>query len=446
MSRAMRDRRAATSALHEARESPTLLVISQVYAPDPAAVGQHITDVAEAMVIRGWRVIVYTASRGYDDTSQAYPRRELRNGVEVRRLPASSFGKRSILIRLLGGVFFLAQAVTAALLIRRATTVLVSTSPPFAHVAGLLLRTLRSMPFVWWVMDLNPDQLIAAGRLKPTSPLATLLDLANRLALHKAAAIIVLDRFMRARLMGKGSATQTLHTIRPWSHNRDESNGDLSHNQFRIDHGLEGRFVVMYSGNHAIQHPLETLLAAARRLDEDDSIRFVFVGSGAGKQLVEEAIHLGCRNILSLPFQPLRDLSTSLAAADMHAVSMADNVVGIVHPCKIYGALAAGCPILFFGPMQSHVGDLLSGARHGTVIAHGDVDQTIAAIRKFQSLTIAARTSIGQEARESLAMLDTHDRPLDSVCDVLCAIQQTASSQDMSDTVSPLPEISRDPD
>lgn len=446
MSRAMRDRLATTSDLQQSRESPTLLVISQVYAPDPAAVGQHITDVAEAMVTRGWRVIVYTASRGYDDSSRAYPRRELRNGVDVRRLPASSFGKKSIAIRLLGGVFFLTQAVAAALLIRRVTTVLVSTSPPFAHVAGLLLRTLRSIPFVWWVMDLNPDQLIAAGRLKPKSPLATLLDTANRLALRKAAAVIVLDRFMRARLSEKCVASQTLHTIRPWSHNRDKSNGNPIYNQFRIDHGLEGRFVVMYSGNHAIQHPLETLLAAARRLDEDDSIRFVFVGSGAGKQLVEKAIHLGCRNILSLPSQPLRDLPTSLAAADMHVVSMADNVVGIVHPCKIYGALAAGRPILFFGPVQSHVGDLLSGARHGAVIAHGDVDQTIATIRKFQSLTMATQTSIRQEARESLAMLDTRDKPLDSVCDVLCAVQPTACSRDMSDTVSPLSEISQGAD
>ena len=58
----------------------TLLVISQVYPPDPAAVGQHLADAAEAMVRRGWRVVVYTAGRGYDDPSIRYPAREMRAG------------------------------------------------------------------------------------------------------------------------------------------------------------------------------------------------------------------------------------------------------------------------------------------------------------------------------------------------------------------------------
>lgn len=399
---------------------PTLVVISQVYAPDPAAVGQHITDVSEEMAARGWRVIVYTARRGYDDPSRTYPRRELRNGVDVRRLPLSSLGKSSIAIRLVGGALFILQAVVAALLARRVTAVLVSTSPPFAHIAGLMLRALRSIPFVWWVMDVNPDQLIASGRLKTTSVLSRLLEAANRAALRRAFAVIVLDRFMRQRMLEKGASDETLHTIRPWSHNLAGGSVDTDANPFRTHHALANAFVVMYSGNHAMQHPLETLLAAAERLGNDESIRFVFVGGGAGKTAVEARIQAGARNILSLPFQPRESLATSLAAADVHVVSMADNVVGIVHPCKIYGALAAGRPILFFGPSQSHVGDLLHGVGYGVVIQHGDVDDTICAIRGFQSLTPAARSAIGQATREKLATMDARERPLGAVCDLIC--------------------------
>jgi len=399
---------------------PTLVVISQVYAPDPAAVGQHITDVSEAMAARGWRVIVYTARRGYDDPSRTYPGRELRNGVDVRRLPLSSLGKSSIAIRLVGGALFLLQATAAALLVRGVTAVLVSTSPPFAHVAALTLRALRSLPFVWWVMDVNPDQLIASGRLTTTSALSRLLEAANRAALRTAFAVIVLDRFMRRRMLAKGASDATLHTIRPWSHNLAAASVDAESNPFRIRHAPDDAFVVMYSGNHAMQHPLETLLAAAERLENDESIRFVFVGGGAGKMAVEERIRAGARNILSLPFQPRESLATSLAAADVHVVSMADNVVGIVHPCKIYGALAAGRPILFFGPSQSHVGDLLHGAAYGVVIQHGDVDGTIRAIRGFQSLTAAARSAIGQAARDDLATMDARERPLEAVCDLIC--------------------------
>ncbi len=65
----------------------SFLIISQVYVPDPASVGQHIADAAAEMARRGYRVIVYASARGYDDPSKVYPRRETLNGVDVRRLP-----------------------------------------------------------------------------------------------------------------------------------------------------------------------------------------------------------------------------------------------------------------------------------------------------------------------------------------------------------------------
>ena len=85
----------------------TLLVLSQVYPPDPASVGQHVADAASEMVKRGYRVVVLTSARGYDDPTQKYTRKETVNGVEIRRLPLSSFGKKSIFLRLLGQFSFL---------------------------------------------------------------------------------------------------------------------------------------------------------------------------------------------------------------------------------------------------------------------------------------------------------------------------------------------------
>ena len=62
-----------------------LLILSQVYVPDPAAVGQHLHDVAKAMAKRGWDVRVVCSSRGYDDPSRRYPKHEIRDGVTIRR-------------------------------------------------------------------------------------------------------------------------------------------------------------------------------------------------------------------------------------------------------------------------------------------------------------------------------------------------------------------------
>lgn len=63
------------------------------------------------------------------------------------------------------------------------------------------------------------------------------------------------------------------------------------------------------------------------------------IGGGNGKKEVDDKIAAGARNILSLPYQPLEEIKFSLSAADVHVVSMGDDMVGIVHPCKVYGAM-----------------------------------------------------------------------------------------------------------
>ena len=89
---------------------PVVLVVSQTFVPDPASVGQHMADVAVELARRGRSVRVYASGRGYEDPSRRYPRRESIGGVDVRRLPLASFGKRSILLRVLGTAVFHVQA------------------------------------------------------------------------------------------------------------------------------------------------------------------------------------------------------------------------------------------------------------------------------------------------------------------------------------------------
>jgi hypothetical protein len=335
-----------------------LLVISQVYPPDPASVGQHMADVASAMAARGHRTVVLTADRGYDDPARRFPRREQAAGVEVRRLPFSSFGKRSIVIRLLGGLSFALQAVWAGIRLGRLDGVLVSTSPPLAQLAGLLVSRLRRAPLTLWVMDLNPDQMVALKLLSPAHPAVKLFDALNRRVLARARTVIVLDRFMAERVLAKLDVRDKLAVLPPWPHEDHVGPTSREGNPFRREHGLNGKFVVMYSGNHGPSNPLTTALQAALRLRDDPRVAFVFIGGGIGKSEVEA---VAGPTILSLPYQPLDRLRYSLSAADVHLVTMGDDVVGIVHPCKVYGAMAVARPVLFVGPARSHVGDLLAG-------------------------------------------------------------------------------------
>src|SRR4051794_4725959 len=157
----------------------TVVIFSQVFVPDPASVGQHIADVAVELVRRGYNVRVYTSDRGYDDPTIRYPRRENLHGVDVRRMPFSSFGKKSILTRILGTMSFMLQAVVRGLLMPDLAAVFFSTSPPLIGIVATFIRAFRGVPLVYWAMDLNPDQLLALGKIRRNGPAARFLEAAN---------------------------------------------------------------------------------------------------------------------------------------------------------------------------------------------------------------------------------------------------------------------------
>jgi len=394
----------------------TLLILSQVYPPDAASVGQHMADVASAMAARGHHTVVLTADRGYDDPARRFPRREWLGGAEIRRLPFSSFGKRSIAMRVFGGLSFALQAVWISLRLGRIDRVLVSTSPPLTQLAGLLVSRIRRAPLTLWVMDLNPDQMVALKLLRPGHPVVKAFDWLNRRVLARARDVIVLDRFMAERVLAKLDVRDKLTVLPPWPHEDHVAPTPKEGNPFRWQHGLDGKFVVMYSGNHGPSNPLTTALDAALRLRDDPRFAFVFVGGGIGKAEVDA---VAGPTILSLPYEPLERLRYSLSAADVHLVTLGDDVVGIVHPCKVYGAMAVARPILLIGPEQSHVGDLLAREEIGWRVAHGDVDGLVRLLRSLADKDGRELLEMGQRARSALHRGLSKDELCGRLCDIL---------------------------
>jgi len=375
----------------------TILFITQVFPPDPASVGQHMQDAAEEVGRRGFRVVVLTADRGYDDPKHKFARRETRGSVEIIRLPFSSLGKQSMLRRMVSSLAFSVQAMWRSLFVRNLQAVLVTTSPPTGAAIGLVVSYIRQVPLKYWLMDLNPDQVVALGLMKPGSVPVRLLAWINRRLFARATDIVVLDKFMLNRVQAYLPATPPrLHTLPPWP--LDEVETPLAHeaNPFRKTHQLKGRFVVMYSGSHGI-HPLDTLLEAAKELQTDREIVFMFIGGGSGKRAVERS---GLPNVRSLPYQPRARLRESLSAADLHVVVLSEAVVGINHPCKVYGALAVGRPILFIGPSMSHVGDILKASEVGWHIEHNDVAGVTSAIHQARNMSTDARAQLGKQAQD----------------------------------------------
>jgi len=354
------------------------LLLNQCFYPDVVSTAQHLTDLARELSARGHDVTVIASDRGYDDPQARFPRRETWNKIRIIRLPSLSLGKSSRWRRALNFGSFVFVCALRLLVLGRFDVVVALTSPPLISFLGALLVRLKGGRFCFWVMDLNPDEAIAAGWLNEHSTAARVLQSMLHYSLQRADRTIVLDRFMRDRVLAKGVDARRVTIIPPWSHDDAVSFSATGREAFRARHELGDRFVVMYSGNHSPCHPLDTLMAAALELRRREDIIFCFIGGGTEHRKVREfAVRHSLTNVHCLPYQPLDQLSNSLSAADLQVVVMGDAFAGIVHPCKIYNIISIGTPMLYIGPQPSHITDLEFPLIHKP---HGDVDGVTNAI------------------------------------------------------------------
>src|SRR5579864_6756198 len=357
-----------------------ILLLNQAFYPDVVSTAQHAGDLAKGLTQAGHEVTVICNSRGYDDPTLRFPAREVWNGIKIVRVRSTAFGKASKWRRASDFGSFMASCALRLLSLGKFDVIVAMTSPPLISFLATLAVPAKARSLVFWSMDLNPDEAIAAGWLRAKSPVARLLSRMLLHSLRRADCIVALDRFMQQRIQAKGISAEKVLVVPPWSHDDNVRFDPVGREEFRCKHGLSKKFVVMYSGNHSPCHPLETLLQAAEQLAENEDLAFCFVGGGSEFIKVKQrARDRGLRNVLCLPYQPIEKLSGSLSAADLHVVVMGDPYVGIVHPCKIYNVLAVKKPFLYIGPKESHVTDII-GQSDAYVSAHGDVEGVVANI------------------------------------------------------------------
>jgi len=367
-----------------------VLLLNQTFHPDVVATAQVLSDFAVGLVERGHHVTAIASQRAYDNPAQRFPARETWRGVEIQRLPSAGFGKASLWRRAADFGFFSAVTALRLFTLPRYDAVVALTSPPLVSYLAAWFCRLRGAKLYYWVMDMNPDEALAAGWLREGSLPTRALEVMSRFSLRQSHRIIALDRFMRDRIVAKGIPAERVAVIPPWAHDEAVHFDAEGRARFRAAHGLSDKFVVMYSGNHSPVHPLTTLLAAARALADDPRFVFCFVGGGSEQPKVKKfAEENRLKNIRCLPYQPLNELAGSLSAADLHTVVMGDPFVGMIHPCKIYNILTVGSPVLYIGPEPSHLADILAsmgGSPHTARVAHGLPADVVAQIKRIATL------------------------------------------------------------
>lgn len=376
-----------------------VLLLNQTFYPDVASTAQHLSNLACELKIYKHEITVVTGRRAYDSPMTFFPKKELWQGIQIYRVAGTGLGKGAIWKRAVDFATFLIACGLRVVRLPRQNAIIALTSPPLISVLGALMARVWGGRFIYWVMDFNPDEAIAAGWLKQGSVAARFLDALSRFSLKSAYRVVALDRFMRDRILAKGVPEDRVVVIPPWSHDDQVRFDPPGREQFREQHGLKDKFVVMYSGNHSPCHPLDTLLQTALRLNQLRTnqpasswlqrVHFAFVGGGSEFKKVQAfAAEHHLNNMTCLPYQPLERLSASLSAADLQVVVMGDPFVGLVHPCKIYNLLRLGLPILYIGPATSHITDLYQAPSTQGLpplhrLAHGEVDGLLALLERL---------------------------------------------------------------
>ena len=115
---------------------------------------------------------------------------------------------------------------------------------------------------------------------------------------------------------------------------------------------MEGKFVIMYSGNIGLYYDLQNILKViekfgkAKTVDGRDVV-FAFVGAGSIlDKLVQYSHDKKLKNVVFIPYQDKTDLNYSLNAGDAHWCVNAKGIKGVSCPSKYYGLAAVGKPVL----------------------------------------------------------------------------------------------------
>ncbi len=381
--------------------SRRILFINQYYWPDHASTAQHLTDLAEFLAERGFECHVLTSQGRYKPGEPRPAPFEIRGGVHIHRVAATSLGRRGTWSRMADYLSFYSGAAFKALRMPRFDLVVTLTTPPIIGLIGTILKRLRGSRHIFWSMDLHPDASMALGRMSPQGRFGRLMYATSGAVYRRADRVVVLGPYMADRIALKQVAPEKIATIPVWSRRDEIYPLPRESNPLRKSLGLEGSFVAMYSGNLGLAHSFDEFIDAARALSDRPDIVFLFVGDGPRKREVEAAAASeGLSNIRLLEPVPRDWLHASLSLADVHLISMKPEMTGIVVPGKLYGAMAAGRPIVFVGPEHCEPADTIRHAGCGFTLPKGDAPGVASSIALLASDASLARR-MGERARTS---------------------------------------------
>jgi len=388
------------------RRKPRLLVLNQYYWPGVEATAQLLTELCEALA-EDLDVKVVT---GQLHGQEQQPHRSVRNGVEIVRVPSTSFERSKLFARASNYATYLTSALIRGLRGRRPDVVLCMTDPPIvANIALLVARRFR-VPVVVVSQDVFPEIAVQLKRLENPVVMSLLRGLVG-LYLRRADKIVAIGDTMRRRLEEKGAPAERMLVIPNWIDTTRLGPLDKS-NHWSRSWGVDEKFVVMHSGNVGHAQDLDSLIRAGTFLRDLDDLQIMIIGMGARHaELVALAELHEVDQVQFLYYQSRAVLPQSLSAADVHVVGLAAGLAGYVVPSRLYGILAVGRPVIVAADPERETAQLVTEVGCGIVVPPGRPELLARAIRDahdgrydLEAMGARGREWVEREADRSVAV------------------------------------------
>lgn len=337
-----------------------IVFINRFFHPDISATSQLLSELAFSLSAKGKNVHVITSQRSYQSNKIDLPTEEVIDGVNVHRIWTTDFGRKRIIGRSIDYLTFYIFAFLAMLRwLRPGDTLVAKTDPPLISVVAVVASKLRGASQVNWLQDLFPEIAAASGFKSVRGPFKQLLQYVRDLSLHYSRCNVVIGQLMRKNLLARGIPDAQIRVIQNWAIG-DVEPVEHRDNHIRTEWGLDGKFVVGYSGNLGMAHDYDIVLNGAEQLRDRDDIRFLFIGSGKHTRKLQQEVALRkLPNFIFKPYQPADQLKYSLSAIDLHIVILKEEFEGLIVPSKFFGVAAVARPVLVVGSTDGEVPRLM---------------------------------------------------------------------------------------
>ncbi|HVZ52620.1 MAG TPA: glycosyltransferase [Pseudolabrys sp.] len=353
------------------RPQPPLFYIVDWLPPDFGAVGQYATVAARKLAQSGRDVELIGLTR-QTPSRECHTFPESGGTLTIRKLKAGSYEKTRLLRRLWWSLTTNWRLLRAVLRDHksRGADIVFTGAPPFMLYFAIALKYLRGARLTYRITDFYPEAIIAHLGRRPFA--LALLERATWFLRKRIDLFEVLGEDQRTLLLRGGIAAERIAVA------RDTSPVPVTGSETPATRpaALEGRMILLYSGNYGVAHEVETVAQGLAYHHGRGSDRFGLWLSGTGHNadLLELRLRQFGVPVARTPPVALEQLPSLLAAADAHLIALRDEFAGIVLPSKVYGCILSRRPIVYVGPTGSDVHLLCSRAQQAYFrVAPGDV-------------------------------------------------------------------------